>query len=474
MSFEYKMFINGEWLTRDRNVDVVNPHTNERIGSLPVAAAEDVAKCVEAAHDARAAMEDLPAHKRSEILERTAQLIQSNNNAMTTRIVEESGKAWKWAAIETARAVENLKFAAEEAKRIHGETVPMDASPGSENRVGYWTRVPVGVVGAISPFNFPLNLVVHKVAPAIAAGNTIVLKPATATPGPAQLLGEYLLEAGLPAEALNIVYGSGSIVGEALVKNESVAKITFTGSVPVGKRIMQMAGLKKVTMELGSNSGTIIDESADIDLAVSRCIMGAFAYNGQVCIAVQRIYLHEKIAREFTEKFVQATRKIVVGDPMNPETDVTAMITEQEAMRAEAWVQEAVATGAKALCGGKREGRIYQPTVLSGVAPDMKVICDEVFAPIVSLITFSDFDDALRQVDESLYGLQAGVFTNDIKHAFQAVKRIDVGGVIINDVPTYRVDHMPYGGNKESGLGREGARFAIEEMTNLKMVCFNL
>jgi len=329
-------------------------------------------------------------------------------------------------------------------------------------------------VVAISPFNFPLNLVAHKVAPAIAAGNSVVLKPATSTPLTALRLGEIMMAAGLPAGALNIVIGSGSTVGEWLVSDPRPAKISFTGSPSVGKRIISQAGIKRVTLELGNNSATIVDEDADLDLAVKRCVIGSFANSGQICISVQRIYVHENIFDRFTESFVQATQRQKVGDPVQKDCDVGPMIDEGEAERAENWVQEAVAAGAKILTGGHREGVMFQPTVLTNVNAEMKVVCDEIFAPVVSLVPFSDFNQALLMVDESRYGLQAGIFTRNIDRAFAAIRKLNVGGVIINDVPTFRIDHMPYGGNKESGIGREGLKYAIEEMTNIKMVCFNL
>jgi len=393
---------------------------------------------------------------------------------LATTICREAGKAWKYSAGEVDRAVETFQFAAEEAKRIHGETVPLDASTGGENRVGFWLRTPVGVVAAISPFNFPLNLVAHKVAPALAAGCSLVLKPATTTPLTAVLLGRLLVEAGVPAGAFNLVFGGGSSVGEWLVGDPRVAKITFTGSPPVGERITSRAGLKKVTLELGNNSGTIVEEDADIDKAVPRCVASSFANSGQVCISLQRLYLHEKIADEFTRKFVEATRQLVVGNPIERDCDVGPMIDEGEAQRAEAWIREAVEQGAKLLAGGQREGSVLKPTILTGVKPEMKVICQEVFAPVVSLVTYRDFEQALQMMADSEYGLQAGIYTRDIGKAFQAIQRIDVGGLMVNDTSIFRVDQMPYGGNRKSGIGREGLRFAIEEMTNIRMVCFNL
>jgi len=474
MAFEFKMFINGQWTDSEKKVEVRNPYNNETLGEMPIADEALVDQAIQSAYEAKPLMAALPAHQRSAILEKTATLILAHQDEMTRRIVLESGKTWKWAAGEVKRAAENLKFAAEEAKQIHGQTVPMEASAGSENRIGFWMRFPVGVVGAIPPFNFPLNLVVHKVAPAIAAGNTVVLKPASTTPGPSQLLVKFLLEAGLPPQALNLVYGGGATVGEAIVKDERINKITFTGSPLVGRRIEQISGLKKVTLELGSNSATVVDESADMDLAVERTVMGAFANVGQVCISVQRIYVHEKIAEKFIKRFVAETKNLTIGDPLDPQTDIGPMINENEARRVERWVNEALQAGAEILTGGKRTGSVFEPTVLKRIKRDMNVVKNEIFGPVVGIVPYSDFSKALDMVNDSRFGLQAGVFTKDIDHAFQAVKTINTGGVIINDVPTYRVDHMPYGGNKESGIGREGAKFAIEEMTNIKMVVFNL
>jgi acyl-CoA reductase-like NAD-dependent aldehyde dehydrogenase len=334
--------------------------------------------------------------------------------------------------------------------------------------------VPIGVIGAITPFNFPMNLVAHKVAPAIAAGNALVVKPATKTPLSLLKMAELLEEAGLPAGVLNVVIGSGKVVGNQLVQDERLAMITFTGSPAVGRGIKALAGLKRVTLELGSNSPTIIDEDADLAKAIPRCVMGSFANSGQVCISVQRIFVHSRRYAEFLAEIVAATRQLVVGDPMDRRCDIGPMISDVELQRALVWLDEAKALGATVETGGNRIGNCLEPTILSGVTPDMQVMCSEVFAPIVSIVPFDTFEEALDMADASVYGLQAGIYTNDINKAFQAVKRLDVGGVIINDVPTFRVDHMPYGGNKESGLGREGIRFAMEEMTNIKFVCFNL
>ncbi|NTW36254.1 MAG: aldehyde dehydrogenase family protein, partial [Syntrophobacteraceae bacterium] len=339
-----------------------------------------------------------------------------------------------------------------------------------EGRLGFYLRSPVGVVAAVTPFNFPLNLVAHKVGPALAAGCCVVLKPASTTPLTALRLGEILEEAGLPPGVFNVVVGSGDTVGDWLVTHPLVSKVSFTGSPSVGEAIIRRAGLKRVTLELGNNSGTIIEPDADLDDAVPRCVMSAFANSGQVCISLQRLYVHRAIAADFTRRFVEATGKLVVGNPLDRDCDVGPMISESEAARVEAWVKEAVAEGARVLIGGKREGAMFQPTVLADVRPEMKVMCIEAFAPLVSIYEHERFEDAVRMVDDSPYGLQAGVYTRDIGKALRAVDQINAGGIMINDTSIFRVDHMPYGGIKMSGLGREGVRFAVEEMTNLKMV----
>jgi acyl-CoA reductase-like NAD-dependent aldehyde dehydrogenase len=469
---DYKMYIGGRWVDSSDSAKepVRNPYNGKVIGTVPVATRADVEAAVAAAVEAGPTMAKMPAFKRAEILRRTAELLKAAEREIATTIAAEAGKGFKFALTEARRAQETFTFAAEEAKRIHGETIPMDAATGGVNRLGFYLRVPIGVVAAISPFNFPLNLVAHKVAPALAAGCTVVLKPASVTPLTAVKLVEILTEAGLPPGALNLITGGGSTVGTWLTQDPRVAKVSFTGSPSVGRTIIKNAGLKKVTMELGNNSATIIDRDANLDKAIPACVVGAFSNSGQVCISVQRIYVHRDIYDSFRDRFVDAVKKLKVGDPLEEDTDVGPLITEKEAIRVEEWVNEAAQQGAKILTGGKREGGVYAPTVLDNVRSDMKVMCDEVFGPLVSLVPFDDFDRALDMADDSQFGLQAGVYTNDLTKAFQAVQRLNVGGVIINDVPAFRADHMPYGGNKESGIGREGPRFAIEDMTTIKMV----
>ncbi|MSM41228.1 MAG: aldehyde dehydrogenase family protein [Geobacter sp.] len=471
----FKVLVGGEWLGDDcRGIEVLNPYDDSVIGIVPEAAPDDVERAIIAARVGYQGMAQLPAYKRSEILARTASFIARDREEIAAIIAQEAGKSWRYALAEADRSAETFSFAAHEAKNAHGELVPMDASPVSAGRFGYYLREPIGVIGAITPFNFPLNLVAHKVAPALAAGNAIILKPATKTPLSSIKLAQLLEEAGLPAGGINLVIGSGSTVGNRLVEDERLAMITFTGSPPVGRAIKSRAGLKRVTLELGSNSPTIIEEDGDVEKAVSRCVVGSFANSGQVCISVQRIFVHQSRYDEFVAKFVAATNMLKVGNPMDKECDIGPMISREELDRSVAWLEEAKAAGARIAAGGKVHGNCLEPTILVDVTPEMKVMCSEVFAPIVSVVAYRDFDQALALADDSVYGLQAGIYTSDISKAFKAIRRLDVGGVIINDVPTFRVDHMPYGGNKESGLGREGIKFALEEMTNIKMVCINV
>ena len=455
------MLINGKWRVGKEYFDVKNPYDGSFLDRVPLSSKKDVEDAILSAKNAFVIMSEMPAYKRATILSNTSKLIADNKKQMAELITKESGKAIKYSIAEVERSVQTFQFAAEEAKQIHGETIPMDASPNSEKRFAFYQPFPIGIIGAITPFNFPLNLVAHKVAPAIASGNSVILKPASYTPLTSIKLGEIMMEAGLPNGALNIVFGSGSTVGEWLVESQNLAMISFTGSPSVGRRIKERAGMKRVTLELGSNSATIIEPDADIDMAIPRCIMGAFSNAGQVCISLQRLYVHEKVFDEFKKKFVGAVKKMKVENPMEPDTEYGPMIEEKEAIRAEEWIKEAVHKGAKILCGGERKGSIITPTVMTDVKRDMKVVCNEVFAPLVTLIKYKNFEDAIDMVNDSIYGLQAGIFTNDIDKAFRGFKKLHVGGVIINDVPTFRVDHMPYGGVKESGTGREGLKYAI-------------
>ncbi len=467
---EHRLFINGQWVGEGPLLQVTNKYTGETFAALPQARREDVDAALAAAAEAAPVMAELPAHRRYEILSRAAALIAERRDLFARTIATEAGKALKFARIEVDRAIGTFTFAAEEAKRLHGETIPLDAIPSGEGYFGYYVRRPVGVIVGISPFNFPLNLVAHKVAPALAAGNTMVLKPASWTPVTAVLLCQVLDEAGLPPGALNLIVGPGGTVGEWLVTDARVAKVTLTGSVPVGRQILAMAGIKKVTLELGNTGPVIVAPDADLEYAARRCAVGAYYNSGQVCISVQRIYIERPAYAAFTDEFVKASRAMVVGDPLDERVDVGPMIDEKEARRIEGWVGEARDAGARVLTGGSRQGSVYSPTVLAEVTSAMKVVAEEAFAPVASVIACEDFDEALRLADDTTYGLQVSVFTRDLQRVFSAVRRLNFGGVIVNDSPAFRADHMPYGGNRQSGLGREGVRFAMEDMTNIQMV----
>jgi acyl-CoA reductase-like NAD-dependent aldehyde dehydrogenase len=417
---------------------------------------------------------EAPAHFRAEILEKVVSLLKEQKEECARIIAKEAAKPIKTARAEVERTIMTYLFAAQEARRIHGETIPLDAAPGGENRVTYTIREPIGVIAAITPFNFPMNLVAHKVGPALAAGNTVVLKPASQTPISAYKMAELFHEAGLPAGVLNVVTGSGHKVGDELLKNERIKMITFTGSPAVGKYIKENAGLKRVTLELGSNSALIIDENTKIDAIIPRVVTGAFSFQGQVCISIQRIYVHQSLFQPFVEAFVQETEKLIIGDPLDEETDLSAMISKADVKRAKSWVEEAVANGAKVAYGSHAGAKMMKPTILLNVPRDEKISCQEAFAPVVHVNSFEQFKDAIEEVNHSDFGLQAGVYTSNLPHAFQAIKELNVGGVMINDIPTFRVDHMPYGGVKMSGMGREGIKYAIEEMTELKLVSFKL
>jgi len=467
---EYKLFIDGQWVNAGPMMEVKNKYSGQTIAALPTARREDVDAAIAAAQRAAQVMADMPAYKRAEILLKTASLLRERSEDLAKTIAAEAGKALKFARAEVDRAISTFTIASEEAKRIHGETFPLDAVPSGEGYFGFWVRRPIGVIAAISPFNFPLNLVAHKVAPALASGNSLVLKPATSTPLAAVKLCQALQDAGLPAGAVNLIVGSGGTVGEWLITDPRIDKITFTGSPPIGAHILAVAGIKKVTLELGNTSPVIIAPDADLDFVAKRCAVGAYYNSGQVCISVQRIYSQKQVYEPFAEKFVKATDAMVVGDPLDERVDVGPMIDSKEVDRIEGWVKEAKDSGAKVLTGGKRDGVVYYPTVLTDVKADMKVVAEETFAPVASVISCDDFEESLRQANDTKFGLQVGVFTKDIDRVLKAVRRLNFGGVIINDTPNFRADHMPYGGNRQSGLGREGVKFAMEDMTNIQMV----
>lgn len=469
-----KLFIDGKWVDTGQTIDVTRPYDGSLVDTICSASIEQTEAAIEAAFKAKDVMKKLTAAQRGKILDNVSALILRDQEEIAQIITAEAGKGLTFSRGEAGRTAENFKFAADEARRLGGELVPYDASDSGANRFGYYKRYPIGVVGAITPFNFPLNLVAHKVGPAIAAGNSIILKPASSTPLTSVKLVELLLEAGLPECGINLVVGSGSVVGNALVESDKINMVTFTGSPGVGLDIKAKAGIKKVTLELGSNSAAIIHEDADIKYAVPKCVVGAFANSGQVCISIQRIYIHESRYDEFRDMFVDAVKASSFGNPSDEKTLVGPMIDEKEAKRAESWVIEAVEQGATIATGGKRNTTMLEPTVLENTTETMTVIREEVFAPIVCVMKYKTLDEVIARVNDSQFGLQAGIFTNNIQNAFKTIDELEVGGVMVNDMPTFRVDQMPYGGLKLSGTGREGPKFAVEEMTELKTVMINL
>jgi acyl-CoA reductase-like NAD-dependent aldehyde dehydrogenase len=451
-------------------VVVRSPYDGHEIDRVPACGGEEVERAVATAigvHRAGA----LPAWRRAEILDRAAQLLADRTELFARIIAEEAAKPIKTARVEAKRAVSTFTFAAVEARRLAGEVVPLAAADVGEGKLGFTLRVPIGVVGAISPFNFPLNLVAHKVAPAIAAGCPVVLKPASQTPLSAVALAELLLdECGLPPGHLSVVTGSGGSVGNAIVDDPDIALITFTGSPEVGWGIRARAPRKKVGLELGNNAPVIIEPDGDVVTAATKISVAGFSHAGQSCISTQRIYLHEQIADAFLDELVPRVDALVVGDPLDDGTDVSALISSGERERVESWIDEAVAAGAKVATGGIERNGVLAPTVLTNAQPDMKVCSQEVFGPVVAVQTYTHVDDAFHLANETRYGLQAAIFTRDLPLALRAARELDFGGVLVNEVPTWRADQMPYGGVRDSGNTREGPQYAVHEMTQARLV----
>src|SRR4051794_36593324 len=449
---------------------VRSPFDGHEIDRVPACGAEEVTRAVALAKAALRS-DPLPPWKRAEILDRAAHLLAQRTEEFARIIAEEAAKPIKTARVEAKRAVSTFTFAAAEARGLAGEMVPLDASDVGDGKLGFTLRVPIGVVGAISPFNFPLNLVAHKLAPAIAAGCPIVLKPASQTPLSAIALAELLLdECGLPAGHLNVVTGGGGTVGNAIVDDPDIALITFTGSPEVGWGIKARAPLKKVGLELGNNAPVIIEPDGDIDTAAAKISVAGFSHAGQSCISTQRVYLHESIADAFLDELVPRVDALVVGDPLDDATDVSALISDAERERVESWIDEAVAAGAKVAAGGAERNGVLAPTVLTDVQPDMKVCSLEVFGPVVAVQTYRDVDDAFRLANDTRYGLQAAIFTRDLPLALRAARELDFGGELVNEVPPWRTDKMPYGGVRDSGNTREGPHYAVHEMPETRLV----
>jgi len=449
---------------------VANPaRPEEPAGATYYATSDQYEEAVTAAVAAFEQTRRLPAFEKSAALRAISQGIAARRADIGHLIATESGKPIRDSLAEVDRAVLTFRLGAEEAERIGGEVIPLDLNPASRGRTGIVRRFPIGPIAAISPFNFPLNLAAHKLAPAIASGNPIVLKPPSKDPLTMLAVAEIVAEAGLPEGSVSVLPMTRE-VGDRMVGDERFKLLTFTGSPEVGWKMKDRAGRKRVVLELGGNAGVIVDRSADLEWAVRRTVVGAFSYAGQVCISVQRVFVHDAIWDDFLARFVEAARGLKVGDPLDPQTDVGPMVDAAAVERTEAWVAEARSMGGKVLLGGKANGAYFSPTVLTDVPPSAHVCSSEAFAPLVVVFPFRDFPDAVRGVNDSRYGLQAGIFTNDLGHAWTAFEELQVGGVIVNDVPTYRIDHMPYGGSKDSGVGREGVRFAVEDMTEIRIM----
>ena len=469
-----KMLIGDEWVDKGEKIDVRNPYDDDLIDTVPAGDTADVEAAFLAAEEGFEINRNLPVHQRISILYKTAEIIKDRQEEFAKTIASEGSKTIKEARKEASRCVDTIMISAEEARRVVGETIPFDSREGSENRLGYYYRFPIGIIVAITPFNDPLNLVAHKVGPAIAGGNSVVLKPATVTPLSALKLGEAFIEAGLPWKILNIVTGKASKIGDALVTDPRGRMISFTGGTEAGLDITKKAGLKKIGMELGSNSPVIVMDDADLPQAAELSVSGAFWAVGQNCIGVQRIYIHEAVYDEFEKMFIEHTKKIKVGPQLDEDTDMGPVITEGEAARVEEWVKEALKEGAELLTGGKREGTRFEPTVFRNMPDASKLNCEEVFGPVVNLYKVSSLDEAVKLSNSVKFGLHGAIFTRSLDYAFKAIKGLEVGGVMVNDSTDYRIDMMPFGGVKWSGLGREGIKFALLEMTEPKVVCFNL
>jgi len=466
----HPIYLAGRWVESPDPLEVSNPADPANpAGSTYHATPEQYEEAVTAAVAAFEETRVLPAYERGRALREISAGIKARREELAHLMSLEAGKPIRDALVEVDRATLTFRIGAEEAERLYGEVIPLDLMASSKGRVGITRRFPIGPVAGISPFNFPLNLAAHKLAPAIAAGCSIVLKPPSKDPLTMLTVGEIVDSVGLPTGSVSILPMSREL-GDRMVADDRFKLLTFTGSPSVGWRMKERAGKKKVVLELGGNAGVIVDRSADLDWAVKRILVGAFAYAGQVCISVQRMFLHEEIREAFIERFLAGVKALKLGNPVEPTTDVGPMVDHAAAERTQRWVDEAVAMGGTVLAGGHADGSFFEPTVLSNVPTTAQVCSNEAFAPLVVVFGFRDFDDAIRQVNDSFFGLQTGVFTNDLGHAWQAFGELEVGGVIINDIPTYRIDHMPYGGVKDSGLGREGLRWSIEDMTELKIM----
>jgi len=470
---EWPFLVGGEFRAAGAPLEVRSPYDGSLVATTFYANEQDIEDAIQQAQGAFAGLAAMPTYQKAEILRAMAAGVEARKEELVRLLALEAGKPVKAGRVEVERAIFNFRNFSEEAQRIEHELIQLDLLPAAKGRWGMVRRVPLGPILAITPFNFPLNLTVHKIAPAIAAGSTVVQKPSPKTPLTSLALAQVAQQARLPAGALNVLCCPNERA-EQLVADERFKLLTFTGSCEVGWRLKGKAGKKRVALELGGNAGVIVHSDADLDFAAERCAQGGFGFAGQSCISVQRIFVHRPAFERFTAALVERARTLHAGNPLDEKTDVGPLITSEAARRVETWVNEAVAAGAKLLTGGQREGNIFQPTVLTNTRPEMHVNCCEIFGPVVTVEAYDSFEAALGAVNASPYGLQAGVFTRDIRKIFQAYERLEVGGVIANDFSSFRADHMPYGGMKDSGTGREGARYAIEEMTDRKILVLNL
>src|SRR6266850_32890 len=469
-----KMYVAGQWIDKPQKIEVRNPYDDAVVDTVPRADRGDIERALQSAERGARVMAKLPGYERWKILKKAAELIAARVEELGQVISKEEGKIIAEGRLEASRAFETIMGSAEEAKRLHGETVPVDGAPGGAGKFGLTIRVPCGVVVAISPFNFPLNLVCHKVGPALAGGNAVIVKPATDTPLSAIKLTEILLEAGLPSEGINLLTGSGGEIGDALVGDRRVRKITFTGSRDVGEHICKTAGIKRVTMELGSNAPVIVMPDADLDKVATAVAATGYGNAGQVCISTQRVLAANRVYGDFLEALRPKVASLKTGNQLDESVKVGPMVKEKEAARVEEWVKEAVASGARLVTGGRRQGALYEPTIVADVKPEMRISRDELFGPAVAVTPFNDIDEAIALANDSNYCLSAGIFTENLEWAWKFAREVQSGNLHINWGPQWRADRMPYGGLKESGFGKEGPAYAIEEMTELKMVIFHL
>lgn len=474
MSVKAELYIDGKWVGTDRQlVPVVNPYTGETIGQQVLATPADVDQALQSAFEAKKQIAQIPGFERAKILKHAARNLEAEKERFAGLISMELGKPLKNTLDEVSRSIETLELSGEEAKRLHGETIYGDASPRGTDAMAVTFRVPVGVVAAITPFNAPLNLICHKIGPAFAAGNSVILKPAPQTPFIAVELLKLLLKSGFPEKGINMVLG-GAGIGQQIVKDDRVNVVSFTGGVMAGRNICETAGMKKVLLELGGNAATIVHEDADLQYAARLCAATGFSNSGQSCISVQRIYVHHSVAERFTEYLRKEVEQLKIGNPLSEDTDVGCMVDERAAIRVMDWIEEAIESGAELIIGGKRSGATVEPTILFNPPRDVKVVCEEVFGPVVSIIPYQTIEQAIEEANRSLFGLQAGIFTNRIDLAYKVARQLEVGGVVINGTSNFRLDHWPYGGVKHSGIGREGPRYAIEEMTETKMIVLKM